>query len=747
MKRKLLWLFLFLFLFVGCDKTTEVVTTDGSITTQEEMALIELRVFDGNIQWKYDFESTWTDLVALSTLTGPTGEDGKAVMFRLNEGYIQWQREGDLTWNNLFDIDSIQGLGIESMLINELGELVVTYTDDTVNNLGELNKLNIVQFTDGMGNVIAVHLVKDGGSVMPPIAPVMPGHTFIGWSESFNNILVDTSINALYSVNSYNISYNSNGGEVIDGDTYEYGQAITLPIPVRFGYKFMGWFMGDTANSPKATDGMVIRNDLNLYARWQKETAVTVHDEAELTMAIYDASVEEIIFGNDISSNEEYLISRSLIIDGNGYTLYSGSLYGVFRISSQNHYYAYEDAQPSGGGFIVRDLNLVADTGIPNYYMYTAFTFERVNNMDVSFDNVKIEGMLEGAIDIFETYQMDFKFVDSFFDVEYGGIGGFMNEALNINIINTTIKSHYNIYLAELYNSTIDVYNSEFYIMNDVDEYGVGFINFGSGFNDYNFFNTNFYVDEIIEGGEGGSEIIASMFENDSQQVMLYDCHIESNNPSYNQLFFTEGNDTDYYFINSTLEFIEGIINIGDYSYINSQFARIVLPESLLTIGEHAFEGNYNLVSIVIPEGVTTIGQYAFASCNYLGSAVIPSSVTYVGLNAFTETNSNLVVFLMEGTDTNAYHLNWLNSGTLLEENVQEVGKIDGITYVGLFTATVTVIDFDGDTEDIVIPKTIDIDSVPTNVKAIHAYAFANTSSLNSIYIPNTVEVIGDGAF
>ena len=87
----------------------------------------------------------------------------------------------------------------------------------------------------------------------------------------------------------------------------------------------------------------------------------------------------------------------------------------------------------------------------------------------------------------------------------------------------------------------------------------------------------------------------------------------------------------------------------------------------------------------------------------------------------------------MEGTDTNAYHLNWLNSGTLLEENVQEVGKIDGITYVGLFTATVTVIDFDGDTEDIVIPKTIDIDSVPTNVKAIHAYAFANTSSLNNI--------------
>ena len=197
MKRKLLWLFLLLFLFVGCDKTTEVVTTTGGSVNTQEMGLIEFRVFGEKIQWKYEEASTWTDLVALSTLTGPAGEDGKAVMFRLNEGYIQWQRDGDSTWNNLFNIDSLEGLGIESMLINELGELVVTYTDDSVSNLGELNKLNIVQFVDGYGRVVAVHLVKDGGSAIPPILPPMPGHTFTGWSESYNNITVDTSVYAV----------------------------------------------------------------------------------------------------------------------------------------------------------------------------------------------------------------------------------------------------------------------------------------------------------------------------------------------------------------------------------------------------------------------------------------------------------------------------------------------------------------------------------------------------------------------
>ncbi|MDY0316939.1 MAG: leucine-rich repeat protein, partial [Candidatus Izemoplasmatales bacterium] len=572
-------------------------------------------------------------------------------------------------------------------------------------------------------------------------------HTFIGWSESYTNIMQETSINALYEVNTYAITYNPNGGEAIEGDVYNFGEAVTLPIPVRFGYKFMGWFMGDTANSPKATDGMLLRNDLTLYARWQKETAITVYDEEELNMAIEDPSVEEIIFGNDIFSDEEYYIGRSLNINGNGYTLYFTGLYGLFRVSTQNHNFTYEDSLPSGGTFEVRDLDIIADSGIPDYEGYSAFVFERVQNMDVRFDNISITGTVGEAIGIYETNEMDFLFVDSFFDVQWGGISGYMNETLNINIINSTIKSHYNIYLADIWNSAIDVYNSEFYIMNNEDEYGAGFINYSSGYNDFNFYNTNFYVDEIIEGAEGGSGIIVSAMEGDYQQVQLYNCNVESNNPNYDQLFYSDGMYTSYYLVNSTLEFKEGIINIGDFSYRDTEFTRIVLPESLVTIGEYAFAGNYNLVSIVIPEGVTSIGDNAFLGCVYLGSVVIPSNVTYIGQDVFDETNSNLVIFLMEGIDTSGYNALWINIETLVEENVQSVGKIDGITYVGLLTATVTVIDFDGESEDIVIPKTIEIDSVPTNVKAIHAYAFANTSSLRSVYIPNSVEMIGDGAF
>ena len=62
------------------------------------------------------------------------------------------------------------------------------------------------------------------------------------------------------------------------------------------------------------------------------------------------------------------------------------------------------------------------------------------------------------------------------------------------------------------------------------------------------------------------------------------------------------------------------------------------LPNSVTTIGEHAFHNCTGLSEITIGNGVTEIKNYAFSRCTFLTSVVIPNS-TYIHYRAFEECN------------------------------------------------------------------------------------------------------------
>ena len=77
---------------------------------------------------------------------------------------------------------------------------------------------------------------------------------------------------------SYKLIYNANGGENAPNTSYGYGDdcCITLSdkIPVRKGYKFLGWSKDKNATTPDSTyvKGFVFcgKDDLELFAVWQK---------------------------------------------------------------------------------------------------------------------------------------------------------------------------------------------------------------------------------------------------------------------------------------------------------------------------------------------------------------------------------------------------------------------------------------------------------------------------------------------
>src|SRR3989339_278521 len=148
-----------------------------------------------------------------------------------------------------------------------------------------------------------------------------------------------------------------------------------------------------------------------------------------------------------------------------------------------------------------------------------------------------------------------------------------------------------------------------------------------------------------------------------------------------------------------------GIKYIGNstFSIANNSLTNIVIPDSVLTIGHHAFAGNY-LASFTIGNGIVSIGWYAFYQCGSLTSIRIPDSTITIARNAFT--------------------------------------YCTGLTniLIGNHVTSIDMLAFSGCTS---LPNI----SIPTNISNIARALFAGCSSLTNVTIPDTVTNIDDGAF
>ena len=84
----------------------------------------------------------------------------------------------------------------------------------------------------------------------------------------------------------------------------------------------------------------------------------------------------------------------------------------------------------------------------------------------------------------------------------------------------------------------------------------------------------------------------------------------------------------------------DSVTSIGDIAFwFCSSLSSLVIPDSVTNIGDMAFYGCFSLRNLVIPDSVTSIGDWTFSDCYSLRSLVIPDSVTSIGNEAFRGCN------------------------------------------------------------------------------------------------------------
>ncbi|MCR5164172.1 MAG: leucine-rich repeat domain-containing protein [Thermoguttaceae bacterium] len=169
----------------------------------------------------------------------------------------------------------------------------------------------------------------------------------------------------------------------------------------------------------------------------------------------------------------------------------------------------------------------------------------------------------------------------------------------------------------------------------------------------------------------------------------------------------------------------------GSVFYSCRSLKTIIIPQGVTVIGCDAFNDCTSLTAVEIPESVTEIRGSAFCGCTSLKFVEIPGTVTKIGAWAFASC-PNLTIYARPGDAAEKYAKNenicLITSSFILQAPNRASFKWNGTG----------IAKFIGEETEAVIPE---------GATKIENQAFANCTSLISVWIPESVKEIEGGAF
>lgn len=104
----------------------------------------------------------------------------------------------------------------------------------------------VVSFDTQSEEMIDAQLIKHGKKIKVPEKPTRDGYTFMGWDPSIDiEIIEDIVFVAEWSLSTHLVEFDTDGGSFIKNQVVNHGESVQVPeSPVKEGHTFLGWDIG-----------------------------------------------------------------------------------------------------------------------------------------------------------------------------------------------------------------------------------------------------------------------------------------------------------------------------------------------------------------------------------------------------------------------------------------------------------------------------------------------------------------------
>ncbi len=197
----------------------------------------------------------------------------------------------------------------------------------------------------------------------------------------------------------------------------------------------------------------------------------------------------------------------------------------------------------------------------------------------------------------------------------------------------------------------------------------------------------------------------------------------------------------------------QGVTSIEENTfYYCTSLSDLSLPESLLHIKDYAFSNCSSIESISIPESLISLGNYTFANCININTINFPESVASIGTSSFYNCSSITEIIFSANSNLETIESSAFNNckgliEVTLPSSLISIGEngFNSCSALEEITIPENVAEIGASTFRLCTAlKTVTIQSELTE---INDYTFYDCTDLTEINLPGDLETIGISAF